>query len=75
MKVGVIGTGVMGQNHARNYADMKGIEEVVLFDVFTEAAEKTAEKLGVTTALSAFVYPPNSIKTLPCRSWNPESPP
>ena len=52
MKVGVIGTGVMGQNHARNYADMKGIEEVVLFDVFTEAAEKTAEKLGVSTAPS-----------------------
>ena len=52
MKVGVIGTGVMGQNHARNYADMKGIEEVVLFDVFTEAAEKTAEKLRVSTAPS-----------------------
>ena len=52
MRVGVIGTGVMGQNHARNYADMKGIEEVVLFDVFTEAAEKTAERLGVTTAPS-----------------------
>lgn len=30
MKVGVIGTGVMGQNHARNYADMKGIDDVIL---------------------------------------------
>ena len=52
MKVGVIGTGVMGQNHARNYADMKGIEEVVLFDVFSDAAEKTADRLGVVTAPS-----------------------
>ena len=52
MKVGVIGTGVMGQNHARNYADMKGIEEIVLFDVFSDAAEKTADRLGVVTASS-----------------------
>ena len=42
----------MGQNHARNYADMKGIEEVVLFDVFSDAAEKTADRLGVVTSSS-----------------------
>lgn len=52
MKVGVIGTGVMGQNHARNYADMKGVDEIYLFDVISEAAEKTAERLGVRTASS-----------------------
>jgi len=47
MKVGVIGTGVMGQNHARNYAEMKAVDELYLFDVCTDAAEKTAQRLGV----------------------------
>lgn len=50
MKVGVIGTGVMGQNHVRNYADMKGIDDVFVYDVFAEAAQKTAERLNVNTA-------------------------
>ncbi|MDO5845747.1 MAG: Gfo/Idh/MocA family oxidoreductase [Methanocorpusculum sp.] len=52
MKVGVIGTGVMGQNHARVYSDLKGIDGVVLYDVFAEAAQKTAEKLGVASVSS-----------------------
>ena len=52
MKVGVIGTGVMGQNHARNYAEMKSVDELYLFDVFAEAAEKTAARLGVQAVSS-----------------------
>nr|WP_042705931.1 Gfo/Idh/MocA family oxidoreductase [Methanomicrobium mobile] len=52
MNIGVIGTGVMGQNHARNYADMKGIDEIYLFDVFTETAQKTAERLNAKTVPS-----------------------
>ena len=52
MKVGVIGTGVMGQNHARVYSELRGIDEVLLYDVFTEAAQKTAAKLDLTAASS-----------------------
>ena len=52
MKVGVIGTGVMGQNHSRVYSETKGIEDVVLFDVVTDAAQKTAKRLGIKTASS-----------------------
>jgi len=52
VKVGVIGTGVMGQNHARVYSELRGIDEVMLYDVFAEAAQKTAAKLGVTAASS-----------------------
>ena len=39
MKVGVIGTGTMGKNHARIYSELKGIEETYVFD-----ANKTNEK-------------------------------
>jgi predicted dehydrogenase len=39
MNVGVIGTGMMGKNHARIYSELKGIEETYVFD-----ANKTNEK-------------------------------
>lgn len=52
MKVGVIGTGVMGQNHARVYSELRGIDEVLLYDVFAESAQKTAAKLDLTVASS-----------------------
>ncbi|SNQ61105.1 Gfo/Idh/MocA family protein [Candidatus Methanoperedens nitratireducens] len=32
MKVGIIGTGTMGKNHARVYSELKGIEDVYVFD-------------------------------------------
>lgn len=32
MKVGVIGTGTMGRNHARVYSELKGVEDVYIFD-------------------------------------------
>ena len=62
---------------------MKGIEEVVLFDVYSEAAEKTAEKLGVSTPslltdywtqlmLSVSVFQLSSTKTLLCKYYNQE---
>jgi len=52
VKVGVIGTGVMGQNHSRVYSETKGIEDVVLFDAAADSAQKTAKRLGVKTAPS-----------------------
>jgi predicted dehydrogenase len=36
MKVGVIGLGVMGKNHARVLSSMESVSEVVLFDPFAE---------------------------------------
>ncbi len=33
MKVGVIGTGTMGKNHVRIYSELKGVEEIHIFDV------------------------------------------
>jgi len=40
MKVGVIGTGSMGRNHARVYSELKDVEEVYVFDINRENARK-----------------------------------
>jgi len=41
MKVGVIGTGNMGRNHVRVYSELRGVEEVYVYD-----ADKEKTKLG-----------------------------
>lgn len=46
LRVGVIGIGSMGQNHARIYSEMGCL--VGIFDVDAEAAGKVSRKLGVT---------------------------
>ena len=33
MNVGVIGTGMMGKNHARVYSELKGVKEIYFFDL------------------------------------------
>lgn len=33
MKIGVVGTGTMGKNHARVYSEIKGVEDVYVFDM------------------------------------------
>lgn len=33
MKVGIIGTGTMGKNHARVYSELKGVEDIYVFDL------------------------------------------
>ncbi len=33
MEIGVIGTGTMGRNHARVYSELKGVEDVYVFDL------------------------------------------
>ena len=43
MKVGVIGTGSMGKNHVRNYLELKGIEEIYVFDIDKEEIKKIRE--------------------------------
>jgi UDP-N-acetylglucosamine 3-dehydrogenase len=46
LKVGVIGVGSMGQNHARIYSEMGCLAGV--YDIFSESAQKVAKKLGTT---------------------------
>lgn len=46
MKVGVIGTGTMGKNHARVYSELKGVEEIYIFDV-NKTNEESIKDLGV----------------------------
>lgn len=43
MKVGVIGTGSMGKNHARVYSELKGIEEVYAFDLNKDSVKSLKE--------------------------------
>lgn len=44
IKVGVIGTGYLGQHHARIYSEIEGVELVALIDTDVEKAKKLADK-------------------------------
>ncbi len=46
MKVGVIGTGVMGRNHARIYAEMKGVDLVGVAELDQKAGKEVATAYG-----------------------------
>ena len=46
VRVGVIGVGVMGQHHARNYAHMASTELVGVVDADTERASLIADRCG-----------------------------
>jgi len=55
VKVGVLGTGALGQHHARIYAELAAagqVHFVGVYDVAPEAARKTAEKHRVKTFAS-----------------------
>lgn len=52
MDVGVIGTGLMGANHARVYSSIKGIESVYVYDKDYEKAKKVAEQYDCLLASS-----------------------
>jgi predicted dehydrogenase len=48
-RVGVIGIGSLGREHARIYASVGDIDSIFLYDRITERALETAEKHGVQT--------------------------
>ena len=50
MDIGVIGTGNMGRNHVRVYSELKGVDEVMVFDVNQEGAWAIAEQNGAIVA-------------------------
>ncbi|WFN37411.1 Gfo/Idh/MocA family oxidoreductase [Methanomicrobium antiquum] len=45
MDVGVIGTGIMGKNHARIYSELKGVDSVKVFDLNEKSAKSVAETI------------------------------
>jgi len=49
MHVGVIGVGVMGQNHARIYSELKSVDSVSVFDLNEAGAKEVARKTGAET--------------------------
>lgn len=49
MNVGVIGAGAMGKNHVRVYSELKGVGDVVVYDINTEAAAAIAAKTGTNS--------------------------
>jgi len=53
MEIGVLGTGVMGRNHARVYSGMKKVDSVRVFDLNRAAAQDVAEQTGAIACDSA----------------------
>ncbi|RLJ00926.1 MAG: gfo/Idh/MocA family oxidoreductase [Candidatus Aenigmatarchaeota archaeon] len=51
MNVGVIGAGNMGRNHIRVYSELKGVEEIYIFDANLEQTKKMS-KFGVNICSS-----------------------
>ncbi len=49
LRMGVIGVGSMGQNHARIYSEMGCLEGV--YDAFPESAERISRKLNTRPTL------------------------
>lgn len=48
MFVGVIGTGVMGRNHARVYAAHRDVEGIILYDTMKGSADRVASEVEKT---------------------------
>lgn len=46
MNVGVIGLGAMGRNHVRVYSELRGIEDLYVYDIDMTAMKKISEQFG-----------------------------
>jgi len=51
-RVGVVGVGHIGKNHARLYAELPSAEFTAIYDIDRAVAEESATKFGVTAASS-----------------------
>jgi predicted dehydrogenase len=51
-RVGVVGVGHIGKNHARVYSEMEGAQLAAVYDVNPEAASAVAEQFGTKAAAS-----------------------
>ncbi|MEI6521076.1 MAG: Gfo/Idh/MocA family oxidoreductase [bacterium] len=52
MKIGIIGTGVMGTNHLRVAKRTQGVEVSSIYDVDNVRAQKAADQFGITASSS-----------------------
>ena len=52
LRVGVVGVGHIGKNHARLYAELPSAEFTAVFDTDRTEAERLAQEFGVTAATS-----------------------
>jgi len=46
MKIGVIGTGVMGKNHIRVYNELKAVDTVYIYDIDQKSAQSIEDSYG-----------------------------
>src|ERR1700761_4762478 len=53
LRVGVVGVGHIGREHARIYSQLPGVDFVGLYDLDGQVAEKVAQRHGVKTFPSA----------------------
>jgi len=52
LRVGVVGVGHIGKNHARLYAEMENAEFSAIYDTDAEKAAQLAQEFGTTAAIS-----------------------
>jgi len=55
MDVGVIGIGVMGRNHVRVYSELKGIDQVYVYDSVAECARKVKDLAAICSSFAELV--------------------
>lgn len=48
--MGVIGVGTMGQNHVRIYSELKGVDNVYIYDVDGDATKRMGVRYGVSVS-------------------------
>jgi len=56
MDVGVIGVGVMGRNHVRVYSEIKGVENLYVFDPIPESAARAREFATICATLEELLH-------------------
>ncbi|VVB67646.1 UDP-N-acetylglucosamine 3-dehydrogenase [uncultured archaeon] len=56
MDVGVIGVGAMGRNHVRVYSEMKGVENLYVFDPIPESAARAKEFATICATLEELLH-------------------
>lgn len=48
LDIGIIGIGNMGKNHARIYSEMRGIDDIYIYDIDKKNSELYAKNIGAT---------------------------
>ena len=55
MNVGVIGTGVMGRNHVRIYSELKGVDNIYVYDINEKQAKSLKEDVTVCSYIDTIL--------------------